>query len=46
MPDARDAMILQGASPRSSTPQEFERTIAADMARFSVLVRRLGLRAE
>jgi tripartite-type tricarboxylate transporter receptor subunit TctC len=46
LPEVREAMLAQGASPRSSTPEEFQRAIAADMVRFSALIRKLGLRAD
>ncbi|QHI97544.1 tripartite tricarboxylate transporter substrate binding protein [Xylophilus rhododendri] len=46
MPDVREAMVAQGAEPRSNTPQDFQKAIDADMQRFSALIRRLDLRAE
>jgi tripartite-type tricarboxylate transporter receptor subunit TctC len=46
LPEVREAMITQGASPRSSTPEEFQRIIAYDMERFSILIRKLNLHAD
>lgn len=46
LPEVREAMVAQGAEPRSSTPEEFQKVIEADMRRFSALVRKLDLRAE
>ncbi|KAF1047310.1 Bug family tripartite tricarboxylate transporter substrate binding protein [Xylophilus sp.] len=45
-PQVRDALVAQGAEPRSSTPQEFQKIIDGDMQRFSALIRRLGLQAD
>jgi tripartite-type tricarboxylate transporter receptor subunit TctC len=44
--EVRDAMISQGATPKSSTPAEFSALIAQDLQRFTALVRKLNIHVE
>jgi tripartite-type tricarboxylate transporter receptor subunit TctC len=45
-PDVRDLLIAQGTIPRTTTPAEFEKIIAADTKKFGELIRRLNIQAE
>jgi tripartite-type tricarboxylate transporter receptor subunit TctC len=45
-PDTREKLASQGLDTRSSTPDEFERTIVADIARWQKVVQKLGLHAD
>lgn len=45
-PEVREEMTRQGATPRSSTPQEFRQVIEADAKRFSALVKKLDIHAD
>jgi len=45
-PDVRKSFIDQGAVPRSSTPEEFAKTIASDMQRMQKLIIDLKLQLE
>ena len=46
LPDIRERLLSQGVEARSTTPEEFTRLIASDIARWAVVVKRAGLRAE
>ncbi len=46
LPDIRERLLSQGVEARSATPEEFTRLIASDIARWAVVVKRAGLRAE
>ncbi len=44
--DMRQALIAQGATPRGSTPAELQKTIEADKARYGLVIKTRGVRAE
>jgi tripartite-type tricarboxylate transporter receptor subunit TctC len=44
--DTRDTLIAQGATPRTTTPAEFQKVVASDTKKFAELIKRLGLQAE
>jgi tripartite-type tricarboxylate transporter receptor subunit TctC len=44
--DVRDKLIAQGAVPQSSTPEELQKLIDADRARYGKIIRDKGLKAE
>jgi tripartite-type tricarboxylate transporter receptor subunit TctC len=46
LPDIRERLLSQGVEARSTTPEEFARLLASDIARWAVVVKRAGLRAE
>jgi tripartite-type tricarboxylate transporter receptor subunit TctC len=46
MPDVRQQMIDTGAVPTSSTPEEFSARIAADVEKFTRVVRSSGIKVE
>ncbi len=46
LPEIRDRLLGQGVEARPTTPEEFARLIASDIARWAVVVKRAGLRAE
>ncbi|MES1264928.1 MAG: tripartite tricarboxylate transporter substrate-binding protein, partial [Variovorax sp.] len=46
LPDIRERLLSQGVEARSTTPEEFARLLASDVARWAVVVKRAGLRAE
>jgi tripartite-type tricarboxylate transporter receptor subunit TctC len=41
----RERLLVQGAEPRASTPQEFERYIQAEIAKLAPVVRQSGVQA-
>jgi tripartite-type tricarboxylate transporter receptor subunit TctC len=45
-PDTREKLASQGVDARPSTPEEFARTIVADIARWAAIVQKLGLHAD
>jgi tripartite-type tricarboxylate transporter receptor subunit TctC len=45
-PDTREKLASQGLDTRSSTPDEFARTLVADIARWATIVQKLGLHAD
>ena len=45
-PDARERLYTIGAEPMNGTPEEFTAYIAAEMAKWSKVVKNAGLRAE
>jgi tripartite-type tricarboxylate transporter receptor subunit TctC len=44
-PAVRERLLVQGAEPRASTPQEFERYIQAEIAKLAPVVRQSGVQA-
>jgi tripartite-type tricarboxylate transporter receptor subunit TctC len=46
LPDIRERLLSQGVEARPTTAEEFARLIVADIARWAVVVKRAGLRAE
>jgi tripartite-type tricarboxylate transporter receptor subunit TctC len=46
LPDIRERLLSQGVEARSTTSEEFARLLASDIARWAVVVKRAGLRAE
>ncbi len=44
-PAVRERLLVQGAEPRTSTPQEFERYIKAEIAKLAPVVRQSGVQA-
>jgi len=46
LPDIRERLLSQGVEARSTTPEEFARLLVSDVARWAVVVKRAGLRAE
>jgi len=46
LPDTREKLASQGVDARSTTPEEFARILAADVARWAKVVQKLGLQAE
>jgi len=46
LPDIRERLLGQGVEARPTTPEAFARLIASDIARWAVVVKRAGLRAE
>lgn len=46
MPDVQKVMIEGGSDPQSSTPDEFQARIRADVAKFSALVKSSGIKGE
>jgi tripartite-type tricarboxylate transporter receptor subunit TctC len=46
LPDIRERLLSQGVEAKSTSPDEFARLIVADIARWAVVVKRAGLRAE
>ena len=46
LPEIRERLLSQGVEARSTTPDEFSRLLVSDMARWAVVVKRAGLRAE
>lgn len=46
LPEIRDRLASQGVDARSSTPDEFSRLLASDIARWAEVVRRAGVRVE
>jgi tripartite-type tricarboxylate transporter receptor subunit TctC len=45
-PDIREKLVAQGAVPQSSTPAELQRLIDSDRARYGLIIREKGLKAE
>src|SRR4051812_11860260 len=45
-PDVKEKLIAQGAVPQASTPQELQRLIDSDLARYGKIIREQGLKAE
>ena len=46
LPDVREALAAQGIEPVASTPEEFAEDIKSDLARWTPVVRALGLRLQ
>jgi tripartite-type tricarboxylate transporter receptor subunit TctC len=46
MPDVQKVMLDGGSDPQSSTPDEFMARIRADVAKFSAVVKRSGIKVE
>lgn len=46
LPEIRERLLSQGVEARSTTPDEFARLLVSDVARWAVVVKRAGLRAE
>jgi tripartite-type tricarboxylate transporter receptor subunit TctC len=46
LPDTREKLASQGVDARSTTPEEFARILTADVARWAIVVQKLGLQAE
>jgi tripartite-type tricarboxylate transporter receptor subunit TctC len=46
LPDTRERLLAQGATPRPTTPEQFDAIIRADVARFAALIKATGLKAE
>jgi tripartite-type tricarboxylate transporter receptor subunit TctC len=46
LPDVRERLAAQGVDVRSSTPEEFSKMLAADMARWAKVVERAGIKVE
>ncbi len=46
LPDVAERLIAQGATPRWTTPEEFDELIRRDIARLATLVKATGIRAE
>lgn len=44
-PEVRERLSAQGAEARTSTPQEFERYIKAEIAKLAPVVRQSGVQA-
>ncbi|MGT2493724.1 tripartite tricarboxylate transporter substrate binding protein [Cupriavidus basilensis] len=44
-PAVRERLLVQGAEPRASTPQEFEQYIKAEIAKLAPVVRQSGVQA-
>ena len=42
-PQVRDMLVSQGATPRTTTPEEFKQIIAEDTQRFAVLIKQKGI---
>ena len=45
-PVMREMLLREGADPLSSTPEEFARTIAADIVKWEKVVRAVGIKAD
>ena len=45
-PDVAEKLVAQGAVPQASTPEELQKLIAADLARYGKIIREQGLKAE
>jgi tripartite-type tricarboxylate transporter receptor subunit TctC len=46
LPEIRERLLSQGVEARSTTPDEFARLLVTDIARWAVIVKQAGLRAE
>jgi tripartite-type tricarboxylate transporter receptor subunit TctC len=46
LPEIRERLLSQGVEARPTTPEEFARIITTDIARWAVVIKRAGLRAE
>ena len=46
MPDVQKVMVDGGSEPQSSTPDEFMARIRSDVAKFAVVVKNAGIKAE
>ena len=46
LPDVRERLLVQGATPRPSTPDEFDALIRQDVARMAKLIRDAGIAQE
>ena len=46
LPDVRENLASQGASPRASTPEEFDALIVQDVARMTKLIKDAGIQRE
>jgi tripartite-type tricarboxylate transporter receptor subunit TctC len=46
LPDVRERLLAQGATPRPSTPEEFDALIRQDVARMARLIKEAGISPE
>jgi len=46
LPDTRERLLALGATPRPSTPEQFDTIVRNDVARFAALIKATGIRAE
>ncbi len=46
LPDVREKLASQGVDAKSTTPEEFSRIMAADIARWAAVIQRIGLQPE
>ena len=46
LPEIRERLLSQGVEAHATTPDEFARMLVSDIARWAVVVKRAGLRAE
>ncbi|MEI7681819.1 MAG: tripartite tricarboxylate transporter substrate binding protein [Betaproteobacteria bacterium] len=46
LPDTKERLLALGATPRPSTPQQFDLIVRNDVARFAALVKATGIKAE
>ena len=46
LPDTRERLLALGATPRPSTPEQFDTIVRNDVARFAALIKATGIKAE
>ena len=46
LPDTKERLLALGATPRASTPEQFDLIVRNDVARFAALVKATGIKAE
>lgn len=46
LPDTKERLLALGATPRPSTPEQFDNIVRNDVARFAALVKATGIKAE
>ena len=46
LPDTKERLLALGATPRASTPEQFDLIVRNDVARFAALVEATGIKAE
>jgi tripartite-type tricarboxylate transporter receptor subunit TctC len=46
LPDTKERLLALGATPRPSTPEQFDLIVRNDVARFAALVKATGIKAE
>jgi len=46
LPDTKERLLALGATPRPSTPEQFDHIVRNDVARFAALVKATGIKAE